>query len=120
MSSASFFTELGGVLAIMSPLGLIVWNLARKFHTLERDFEQQIIAVDRRLDEIDYQQQLKNQAFDHLDDKVALAVNGLKETATHVRERTHIDAQRLSGRIADLEGFLAKTTSYEPRRESRN
>lgn len=120
MNTGELIVALGGVFALLSPIGYLVWRLADRFSGLKDALETQIIRVDRRIDEIAHQQALRNQSFEHLDDKVTLAVNGVRETAQHLRERTLSDTVNLNRRITDIERYLAKTTPFEARGEGRS
>lgn len=120
MDVGELIVGLGGVVALLSPIGYLLWRLADRFSNLKAMLEDQIIRVDRRIDSLMHQQELRNQSFEHLDDKVSLAVNGLRETAQHVRERTQADTLSLRKRVDDVERYLAKTTTYEPRAERRD
>lgn len=53
----------------------------------------------------------------HLVDQQALALNGMREVIQHVRDRSLQSEKELDRRLDDVEKYLAKSTSFEPRNQ---
>jgi F0F1-type ATP synthase membrane subunit b/b' len=59
--------------------------------------------------------ELLDQRLIHLHEQQELALNGLKEVAQHVRDRSARAEEKLAERITSLERYLDKTTDFNPR-----
>lgn len=97
------------------PLVVALWKVFQILQGIEDRLEKTIRDVEKRLIDLDYQSELKNQKLEALNDKLVLAVNGTKELVNHVRSRTQVDATKLANRIDQVERFLSKTTTFESR-----
>ncbi|HEY9631022.1 MAG TPA: hypothetical protein V6C84_27340 [Coleofasciculaceae cyanobacterium] len=58
---------------------------------------------------------LLEQKIEHLVDQQELAINGIRETAQHVRTRSAQAEEKLAERLYSIERFLDKTTEFSPR-----
>lgn len=87
----------------------IVGSLWKLFGIRE---QLQLSIVDNR-----HRIELIEQKADHLVDQQVLALNGIKETVQHVRDRSLHSEAALDVRLSDVEHFIEKTTPFERRKK---
>lgn len=95
MNPHAKFQLLLAVIGSLSVLGGIVWRLATS------------------ISEVRHKAELNRQGIDALDDKIELAVNGLKERLDHAKTRQQADIDDHEKRIDRLESFLTKYSKFE-------
>lgn len=104
-----------GTVALLAPLAVASWKLNEKFSTMERTFNHRCTELETKIDALDHELDLKTQALEHINDKIMLSSNGMKEVLQHVRTRSQNETNLLRSQIQQVERYLAKTTDYEPR-----
>lgn len=105
---------IGFILFAITMIGAL-WKVFSILNGIEDRVELKIQDIERRLINLAHQSELRESELEHLNDRLELAVNGVKELVTHVRARTQADCDKLSNRIAQLEKFLTKTTDFQSR-----
>ncbi|NJR63776.1 MAG: hypothetical protein HC769_36430 [Cyanobacteria bacterium CRU_2_1] len=98
------------VLAILAFIAFtipIVGSLWRIFSIREK--------LNLEISELRHNIALNDERIKNLIEQQELAINGLKEVVAHVRTRTQIEEEKLSNRVADIEGFLAKSAGFAKR-----
>lgn len=115
MTPAELQSQIIGFLVYSIPLVVALWKIFAWLESIQDRLEHQIRDVDRRLTDLDHRSELRSREIEALNDKVALAVNGVKELVNHLRARTKADDDAIAARLRSLEGFIAKTTDYQPR-----
>jgi phage-related minor tail protein len=113
--SAEFLHQLLIAIAFTAPFVAAIWKISEAIQLQKRALEVQIETLEDRLVHLQHAAELKAAQIEALNDKLSLALNGVRETADHVRTRTKNDFDLLNSRLSQIEKFLAKTTSYEPR-----
>lgn len=108
-------SQILGFIVFAIPLIVALWKVFALLKGIEDRLDDQIHQVDRRLESLAHQSQLRASQMEHLNDKLTLSLNGTKELVNHLRTRTKIESDRLDDRLRQLEQFLVKTTNYQPR-----
>lgn len=103
------FTALASCVAVGLPLATTLW---KAFHAIAELKEK----VGDTAQDSSYQLQILRAEIEHLRDAQALAMNGLRELIEHRSSRLTNAAQQTSDRLEEVEGWLAKNTTYERRR----
>ncbi|MBW4465232.1 MAG: hypothetical protein KME07_07300 [Pegethrix bostrychoides GSE-TBD4-15B] len=115
MNSAEVQSQILAFIVYSIPLIVALWKIFSWLESIQDSLEQQIREVDRRLLESEHRATLKSSQIEALNDKVALAVNGVKELVNHLRTRTKNDDEHLHQRLAQVERYLSKTTDFQSR-----
>lgn len=108
-----------GILLFISfsiPVISSLWKIFAVRQALELQIQESHLALSERITSNSHRLELLEKDGKYLIDQQALAINGLREMVGHVRSRSAHEEERLRDRIADLEGFLAKTAAFELRR----
>lgn len=106
MDSAQALTAVFGAIAFSIPIFGALW----KIFTVREQLQVSITANSHRLE-------MMERDIGHLADQQALALNGIKELVQHVRSRSQHSEEALDRRLDDVEKYLAKSTSFEPRNQ---
>lgn len=115
------------VLSFFITIGSIVWKVSATVSNLKLALKNQDAAIARELAamktelrelilKVQHDLELRSSEMGHFDDKLMLGINGAREMAAHVRERTDKTHQEVISRLSDLEQFLAKHMEFERRR----
>ena len=99
--------SLAFILGLISLAGAL-WRIFSAIASMKDQLRTDIRDVRENL-------QMKDMTLENLQDKQALAFNGLKERIDHSIIRLKAENNELKIRVASIEGYLVKTTNFEVR-----
>jgi len=102
--SPIFIKEFLTFVAFFIPILVLIWKI---FAVREKVYDQ--------LQTLEHRHQILETRLIHLEDKLNLTTNGLRELIEHKSTRFISMGDRSLGRIEDMEEFLAKTTQFNRR-----
>lgn len=106
MDSQQFTFAALGFIAFCIPIIAALWRL----FGIREQLQANILANRHQIE-------LLKKDAEHLIDQQELALNGIKEQIKHVRDRSLHFEEGLDARLADLEQFIEKSTSFERRKK---
>lgn len=110
-------------IAFSIPIVGSLWKIFSVRESLSRDIEKTNDRITLMEKDIanegkawGYRLKLFEKHAENLSDKLGLGIHQTKELVNHVRERSKKEEESLNSRLADVEGFLEKTTEFTKRR----
>ena len=115
MNAAEIQAQVFAFILILIPIVASLWKVFSLIHGIEKRLDDAIERVDRRVGELEHRSDMRSVQMEALNDRLALGLNGTKELVTHLRVRTKGDNDRLLEKLAQMERYLVKETSYQSR-----
>lgn len=115
MTNSEIQTQIIGFILIALPLIAALWKFFQLLQGIEQRLDEAIERVDRRVSELEHRADIRSVQMEGLNDRLALGLNGTKELVTHLRVRTKADNDRLLEKMAQIERYLVKETTYQSR-----
>jgi hypothetical protein len=115
MPSAEFITQVLLLVTFSIPVIAGIAKIISAISRMRREIEVQIESLEKRLIELAHQQELKAQAFESLNERVVLNVNGIQELVNHLRTRTRNESEKVAERVSQIEKFLVKSSTFTAR-----
>lgn len=113
--SGDFVLQAIAFIAVIASFSTAIWKIFTAVDKLKSELEEKINRLERLILDVQHEQHLKQVLIDSLNDRLILAVNGVKEVAEHIRTRTRAESSVSKRKINQIEAFLVKTTQYELR-----
>lgn len=87
---------------------IFVWKIGSAVSHMQSALKEQITAAN-------FDRKFSDNSLEHLNDRLELGLNGLREKFEHFSTRSRLESSALSDRIGSIENFLTKTTDFEKR-----
>lgn len=115
MTTAEIQSQIFAFLLLLIPLVATLWKVFSLLAGIEKRLDDAIERVDQRVSQLEHRADLRSVQLEALNDRLALGLNGTKELVTHLRARTKADDDRLLAKLAQIERYLVKETTYQSR-----
>lgn len=115
MTTPEIQAQIIGFIILALPLIAALWKFFSLLQGIEIRLNAAIDRVERQINDLEHRADLKDLNIDRLNDQLTLGINGTKELVNHLRTRTREDDDQIRARLAQVERYLVKETSYESR-----
>lgn len=115
MTAPEIQAQIVGFILLALPLIAALWKFFSLLQAIEQRSNAAIDRLERQIADLGHRADLKDINIDRLNDQLTLGINGTKELVNHLRTRTKADDDQLRSKLAQIERYLVKETSYESR-----
>lgn len=115
MTAPEIQAQIVGFILLALPLIAALWKFFSLLQAIEQRSNAAIDRLERQIADLGHRADLKDINIDRLNDQLTLGINGTKELVNHLRTRTKADDDQLRSKLAQIERYLVKETTYESR-----